>query len=415
MKGVIYKYTFPNGKVYIGQTNNPRSRKTQHLSPSTGVRNVGFWRAYKKYESFEYEEIERIEARTEELLRERLNELEQQYIAEYKSNDRRYGYNLTSGGSVFVVNEEGRRHMSEARTDKMPVLQYTLSGDFIAEHESTTAAAKAIGAHASSVYACCVGEARSKVKRHKVQVVKGYTFRFKKDCPDVPAHIDFELTSNKKKVLQYTLSGHFVREWDSIVEAEEAMNADRPGIRPCCYGIYRQSCGYMWRFREDFDAIPEKIDAVRPVVQRPFPTLTLEQKEKAKKVHFEKYAQAVCQFNFDGSFVAEYPSIRDAALSLKGDAATVCNACRHTKVKSAYGYQWRYKKMTPNPKSGIEPYVQELGPRKTVLQYTKDGQLVREWHCAKDVADFFGVCRNSVYLALAGRLPAIKGYILKYK
>ena len=57
MKGVIYKYTFPNGKVYIGQTKNPIQRKIEHTSASSGKRNVAFWRAYKKYGSFEYEEI----------------------------------------------------------------------------------------------------------------------------------------------------------------------------------------------------------------------------------------------------------------------------------------------------------------------------------------------------------------------
>lgn len=30
MKGIIYKYTFPDGKVYIGQTRNPEKRKREH-------------------------------------------------------------------------------------------------------------------------------------------------------------------------------------------------------------------------------------------------------------------------------------------------------------------------------------------------------------------------------------------------
>lgn len=415
MKGVIYKYTFPNGKVYIGQTINPRSRKTQHLSPSTGARNVGFWRAYKKYGSFDYEEIEEVNAPTEELLRDRLNDLEQHYIAEYKSNDRRYGYNLTSGGSVFVVNEEGRKHMSEARTDKIPVLQYTLSGDFVAEYESTAAAAKAIGSHASSVYACCVGESRSKVKRHKVQMVKGHTFRFKKDYPDVPKHIDVKLTSIKKKVLQYSLSGHLVREWDSIVEAEEAMNAERPGIRQCCYGKYRQSCGYMWRLMDENGIIPRTIPPVRPKLKKPFPKLSPEQVAKGKQVHFERYARPVYQFTFDGVFVSEYPSTKDAAIAVGGDRGTICNACKHQKVLSAYGYQWRYKSDVPEPNRGIERYIQEFGPRKAILQYTKEGALLREWHCAKDIAEHLGVRRNSVYMVLDGRMSSIKGFVLKYK
>ena len=141
--GIIYKYTFPNGKVYIGQTLHPRSRNTQHLCESTGTRNVAFWRAYKKYGSVEYSVVERITASSREELCDKLNDAEINYISQYKSDNSKYGYNLTSGGKVFVVNEEGRKHMSEARTDKLAVLQYDLEGNFIAEYESTTEAAKA--------------------------------------------------------------------------------------------------------------------------------------------------------------------------------------------------------------------------------------------------------------------------------
>lgn len=73
-------------------------------------------------------------------------------------------------------------------------------------------------------------------KRHKVQVIKGYTFRFKRDYPDVPHHIDLYITSNKKPVLQYSLSGVFIKEWSSTVEAEAAMGGMRSGVRQCCYG-----------------------------------------------------------------------------------------------------------------------------------------------------------------------------------
>lgn len=49
MKGYIYKYTFPDGKVYIGQTRRPiEIRHSEHLNPSTGPLNPGFWEAYQK-------------------------------------------------------------------------------------------------------------------------------------------------------------------------------------------------------------------------------------------------------------------------------------------------------------------------------------------------------------------------------
>lgn len=43
MKGYIYKYTFSDNKVYIGQTRrNPEIRHKEHLSESVGPMNSVF-------------------------------------------------------------------------------------------------------------------------------------------------------------------------------------------------------------------------------------------------------------------------------------------------------------------------------------------------------------------------------------
>ena len=50
MKGFIYKYTFPDGKVYIGQTRRPLEvRHKEHLNPKIGRLNPKFWEAFKKF------------------------------------------------------------------------------------------------------------------------------------------------------------------------------------------------------------------------------------------------------------------------------------------------------------------------------------------------------------------------------
>ena len=36
MKGIIYKYTSPSGKVYIGQTTNEKKRKRVFLNENNG-------------------------------------------------------------------------------------------------------------------------------------------------------------------------------------------------------------------------------------------------------------------------------------------------------------------------------------------------------------------------------------------
>ena len=100
MKGIIYKYTFPDGKVYIGQTRNPEKRKRDHIDPKTGPVNTGFWEAYQRFGTYEYEVIREIESNNEDELIDLLNRWESGYIYQYKADNPEYGYNRTSYGNV---------------------------------------------------------------------------------------------------------------------------------------------------------------------------------------------------------------------------------------------------------------------------------------------------------------------------
>lgn len=102
MKGIIYKYTFPDGKVYIGQTRNPEKRKREHIDPITGPLNSGFWEAYQRFGTYEYEVIREIESDNEDELTDLLNRWESGYIYQYKADNPEYGYNRTSYASVGI-------------------------------------------------------------------------------------------------------------------------------------------------------------------------------------------------------------------------------------------------------------------------------------------------------------------------
>ena len=101
MKGYIYKYTFTDGKVYIGQTRRkPEVRHREHLSESVGKTNTGFWEAYKRLGEPDFEIIDTIEEEREVDLVNTLNEAETFYIAQYQASDPKYGYNKKSTGTV---------------------------------------------------------------------------------------------------------------------------------------------------------------------------------------------------------------------------------------------------------------------------------------------------------------------------
>lgn len=112
---LIYKITNSvNGKVYIGQTvQKPENRWKRHKFESKKSKNP-LYTSMRKYgiESFVFEPI--LEADTLE----ELNNLEKLAIIHFNSCDRRFGYNIMSGGLNSLHSEETKNKMSEIKKNK---------------------------------------------------------------------------------------------------------------------------------------------------------------------------------------------------------------------------------------------------------------------------------------------------------
>lgn len=88
---IVYIYTFPNGKKYVGQTTQTleiRARLGEGYISSPAV-----YSAIKKY-GYSNLKIETFPCQNQE----ELNQLERYYIQLYNTTDNKYGYNLTLGG-----------------------------------------------------------------------------------------------------------------------------------------------------------------------------------------------------------------------------------------------------------------------------------------------------------------------------
>lgn len=120
---LIYKLTnIRNGKVYIGLTTRTLPcRLREHEREAAGKARMVIARAIRKHgmASFLVEELAQAET-FEELLA-----LEQKFIAEYRSNEHRLGYNRTSGGdgSTGAVRSEAFKEAARLRMTgfKMPL------------------------------------------------------------------------------------------------------------------------------------------------------------------------------------------------------------------------------------------------------------------------------------------------------
>lgn len=104
--GYIYKYSFPNGKVYIGQTRT--SVQQRHYVHMSDARKKGRGTlcdvALAKYGEIQPETIETIEVDETEStqLQELLNEAEIKWIKFYDSTNKQKGYNIQQGGEIVT-------------------------------------------------------------------------------------------------------------------------------------------------------------------------------------------------------------------------------------------------------------------------------------------------------------------------
>ena len=64
---------------------------------------------------------------------------------------------------------------------------------------------------------------------------------------DVPKSEEHKLKLSKK-ILQYTKSGEFVREWASAIEAQRELGIAHSSICACCKGKYKSAGGYIWAY-----------------------------------------------------------------------------------------------------------------------------------------------------------------------
>ena len=165
----VYKHTSPNGKVYIGITmQNPIRRWNNGLGYS---HNEHFHRAIVKYgwDNFKHEIL------YSGLTKEEAEQTEISLIAEYKSNDPEYGYNIQSGGNYSgkhsdetrkkfseiskgrKVSEISKRKMSDAHVVKR-IVQLSKNGEIIAIWNGCKTAGKALNIPYQNISECVKGK-----------------------------------------------------------------------------------------------------------------------------------------------------------------------------------------------------------------------------------------------------------------
>lgn len=189
----MYRHTNRvNGKVYIGMTSKRPKDRWQNGNGYSG--QSLFWNAIQKYgwDAFDHEVLH------EGLSKSEAEHMERELILHYRSNERDFGYNMADGGGVnrgYKLSDVTRKRLSEAHKGrqvwnkglsgytvpsargkkrsavtckrmsdnrpKLAVLQYSTSGELLAEFASMHEASKATGVSTGSISGACSGRQRT--------------------------------------------------------------------------------------------------------------------------------------------------------------------------------------------------------------------------------------------------------------
>lgn len=134
-------------------------------------------------------------------------------------------------------------------------------------------------------------------------------------------------------VLQYTLSGKFIREYASMHIAADAIDADAGHICDCCSGNRSRAYGYFWRYKDNSLYVSAKEKLRRKKI--------LSKKSRSEK--FTNNALNVVQLKLDGTYIRTFRSSRLAAESVNSHRPMIINCC-NGKRKDVKGYKWMYEK-----------------------------------------------------------------------
>lgn len=204
----VYRHTCPNGKIYIGITQQKPTRRWRNGLGYRG--NPHFWNAIQKYG---WENI-RHEILFEKLSKECACEKEKELIEEYNATNRLFGYNEKTGGQIGVTfSDSMRRKMGEAK--------------------------KGWSAPRTK-------EWTDRISKSIKQTLSDQTIREKY------ANRARELgEKNSRPVYQIDENLNILSVYCSINEAGRKTGIPCGNISSCCRGRYKTAGGFKWRYATD--------------------------------------------------------------------------------------------------------------------------------------------------------------------
>lgn len=233
MPYTVYMHISPNKKIYIGITKqSPKNRFQNGL----GYRKSPyFWKAINKYgwEKFEHKIL------FENLSKKDAEQKEIELIAEYKSNDRQYGYNIANGGNCKeTISEETREKIRKSRIGKKATLESRVKMSISQKNISLESRLKKSISH--------IGKKHSQETKDKI----GKAHKNKINSKESIEKMILAKSSKSKEIYQYDKNKTLIKKWSSASRIEAETPFLKKHIVECAKGIKSTAYGYLWFYTE---------------------------------------------------------------------------------------------------------------------------------------------------------------------
>jgi len=214
---------------------------------------------------------------------------------------------------------KNRQRAAIVKTKSKQVSQYGLQGKLISTFSSAAEAERA-----TKVFATSIGHAAS----GGLISAGGYVWAWgKRKQVDVEAMRRERKARHRlrygQKVTQYDLKGNKIAQFPSVQDAHAATGAQETAIRMVIKGVYKSAKGFYWKAGHG----KEKID--------------MSGYKWGRQSMAATQSKRVKQFTPDGKLQRIFPSIKEAAQSIKVTPSCIIDACKG-KQRTSGGYKWGY-------------------------------------------------------------------------
>ena len=263
---IVYMHTCPNGKKYIGITSQAPERRWQKGKGYAYGSSPYVYNAIEKYgwENIKHEILFR------DLTKEEAEQKEIELIKEYKTSQRKYGYNIDLGGSSCGKHsEEYKIRMSNMQKEiwvKNPERRIAMSKLKTGSHLSEETKEKLRQANLGKKYSKEVVQKRidktKGTKRPQTSKIlkemwasgklKGNTGNTTSEKQKAAARKNavFAHEANRKPVVQFDKQGNFIAEFTCAAEAMRVLNLPNAKISEVCKGKRKSTFGYVFKYKE---------------------------------------------------------------------------------------------------------------------------------------------------------------------